>query len=43
MMNQIKPILDEQMNKAIKSLHNQILKVRTGRATAAVLDGITAD
>jgi ribosome recycling factor len=43
MMNVIKPILDEQMNKAIKSLHNQILKVRTGRATASVLDGITAD
>jgi ribosome recycling factor len=43
MMNVIKPILDEQMNKAIKSLHNQISKVRTGRATASVLDGITAD
>lgn len=43
MMNVLKPILDEQMNKAIKSLHNQISKVRTGRATAAVLDGITCD
>jgi ribosome recycling factor len=43
MMNVIKPILDEQMNKAIKSLHNQISKVRTGRATASVLDGINAD
>ncbi len=43
MMNTLKPILDDQMNKAIKSLHNQILKVRTGRATAAVLEGITAD
>lgn len=43
MMNQLKPLLDDQMNKAIKSLQNQIMKVRTGRATAAVLDGITAD
>jgi ribosome recycling factor len=43
MMNVIKPILDEQMNKAIKSLHNQVSKVRTGRATASVLDGINAD
>jgi ribosome recycling factor len=43
MMNELKPILEENMNKAIKSLHNQISKVRTGRATASVLDGITAD
>ncbi len=43
MMKELKPILDEQMNKAIKSLHNQISKVRTGRATASVLDGIMAD
>ena len=43
MMTQLKPILDDQMNKAIKSLQNQMTKVRTGRATAAVLDGIMAD
>lgn len=43
MMKELKPILEEQMNKAIKSLHNQMSKVRTGRATASVLDGITAD
>jgi ribosome recycling factor len=43
MMKELKPILDDQMNKAIKSLQNQVLKVRTGRATAAVLDGIMAD
>lgn len=43
MMKQIKPVLDDQMNKAIKSLQNQMSKVRTGRATAAVLDGIMAD
>ncbi len=43
MMKELKPVLDEHMNKAIKSLHTQISKVRTGRATAAVLEGITAD
>lgn len=43
MMAQLKPILDDQMNKAIKSLQNQMTKVRTGRANAAVLDGIMAD
>jgi ribosome recycling factor len=43
MMKELKPILDDHMNKAIKSLQNQMSKVRTGRATAAVLDGISAD
>lgn len=43
MMKVLKPILEEHMNKAIKSLQNQMSKVRTGRATAAVLDGISAD
>jgi ribosome recycling factor len=43
MMKELKPILEEQMNKAIKSLQVQMSKVRTGRATAAVLDGISAD
>jgi ribosome recycling factor len=43
MMKDIKPILEDHMNKAIKSLQNQMSKVRTGRATAAVLDGIQAD
>jgi ribosome recycling factor len=43
MMKELKPILDDHMNKAIKSLQNQMTKVRTGRATAAVLDGIMAD
>lgn len=42
-MNELKPVLEDQMNKAIKSLQNQMGKVRTGRATASVLDGITAD
>ncbi|HXH75577.1 MAG TPA: ribosome recycling factor [Bacteriovoracaceae bacterium] len=43
MMNVLKPILDDSMNKAIKSLQTQMTKVRTGRATATVLDGIQAD
>jgi ribosome recycling factor len=43
MMKELKPILDDHMNKAIKALQNQMSKVRTGRATAAVLDGIMAD
>jgi ribosome recycling factor len=43
MMKELKPILEDHMNKAIKSLQNQISKVRTGRATASVLDGISAD
>ena len=43
MMKELKPILDDHMNKAIKSLQTQMTKVRTGRATAAVLDGIMAD
>ena len=43
MIKDLKPILDDQMNKAIKSLQNQMTKVRTGRATANVLDGIMAD
>ena len=42
-MKTIKPVLDDQMNKAIKSLQTQMSKVRTGRATPAVLDGIMAD
>ncbi len=43
MMKELKPMLDDHMNKAIKSLQTQMSKVRTGRATAAVLDGIMAD
>jgi ribosome recycling factor len=43
MMKEIKSILEDQMNKAIKSLQNQMTRVRTGRATASVLDGIMAD
>lgn len=43
MMNEIKPILDEAMLKAVSSLKNQLLKVRTGRANANILDGVNVD
>lgn len=43
MLNELKPVLDENMSKAIKSLQSQLIKVRTGRASATVLDGISAD
>ena len=43
MLKELKPVLDDHMNKAVASLKNQMSKVRTGRATAAVLDGIMAD
>ena len=43
MMKEIKSTLDDQMSKAIKSLQTQMTKVRTGRASANVLDGISVD
>lgn len=43
MMNEIKSSLDDHMQKALKSLQGQMLKVRTGRASPNVLDGIMVD
>ncbi|MBC75326.1 MAG: ribosome recycling factor [Halobacteriovoraceae bacterium] len=43
MMDQIKSTLDEQMTKAIKSLQREFTRVRTGRANANILDGVTVD
>ncbi len=43
MIDEIKAKLEESMAKSIKSLQNQFLKVRTGRASASVLDGVTVD
>lgn len=43
MLEQIKSTMNENMQKAIKSLQNQFSRVRTGRANANVLDGITVD
>lgn len=42
-MNEIKSSLDDHMQKALKSLQGQMLKVRTGRASPNVLDGIMVD
>ena len=43
MMNEIRPRLEEAMKKAIDSLKYQLTKVRTGRASANVLDGVHVD
>ena len=43
MIEEIKNTLNESMTKSIKSLQGQLLKVRTGRASANVLDGVTVD
>lgn len=43
MMDGIKSALNESMEKSIKSLQTQISKVRTGRASASVLDGVKVD
>ncbi|MEX0798630.1 MAG: ribosome recycling factor [Bacteriovoracaceae bacterium] len=43
MMDKIKSSLDEQMSKAIKSLQRDFTKVRTGRANANILDGVSVD
>jgi ribosome recycling factor len=43
MMDEISEKLDTSMNKAIDSLKHQLTKVRTGRASASVLDGVSVD
>src|SRR5690606_10204894 len=43
MFDQVKSGLEDSMSKAIKSLQHQLSKVRTGRATASVLDGVMVD
>ena len=43
MLSEIKPVLEESMTKAIDSLKHQLTKVRTGRASASVLDGVQLD
>ncbi len=43
MINEIKNTLNDSMTKSIKSLQGQLTKVRTGRANANVLDGVTVD
>ncbi len=43
MIDNIKNILEDSMTKSVKSLQSQLVKVRTGRASAAVLDGVNVD
>ncbi len=43
MMTQIKSSLEAGMSKAIDSLKYHLTKVRTGRASANVLDGVSVD
>ena len=43
MLEQIKATMDEEMTKAIKSLQHQFTRVRTGRANANILDGVSVD
>ena len=43
MIDGIKSSLEDSMSKAIKSLQGQLSKVRTGRASANVLDGVNVD
>ena len=42
-MKEVKAALDDQMKKTLASLQTQLSKVRTGRASTNVLDGITVD
>jgi ribosome recycling factor len=43
MQDEVKHKLKDSMNKAVESLKYQLTKVRTGRASATVLDGIMVD
>lgn len=43
MIEEIKNVLNESMSKAIVSLQGQLSKVRTGRASASVLNGVVVD
>lgn len=43
MMDEIKPMLDKNMSAKIDALKYQLTKVRTGRASASVLDGVMVD
>ncbi len=43
MIGDIKNKMNDQMNKVLESLKKQLTKLRTGRASASVLDGIKVD
>lgn len=43
MLSEIKNNLEKSMGQAIQNFQNQLLKVRTGRANANILDGVRVD
>ncbi len=43
MMDEINEKLNSTMTKSIENLKNQLTKIRTGRASANVLDGVSVD
>ena len=43
MLDEIKSDLNVSMAKSIESLKNQLTRVRTGRASASILDGVSVD
>ena len=43
MLSDIKEKLNDTMTRSVKSLKSQLVKVRTGRASAAVLDGVNVN
>ena len=43
MIDEILLELEDKMEKSLSSLKHQLTKVRTGRASASVLDGVTVD
>lgn len=43
MLDDIKKALEVSMAKSIESLKNQLTRVRTGRASASILDGVNVD
>ena len=43
MVNDVKQKANDRMQKALESLRSRLLKVRTGRAQPAILDGVMVD
>lgn len=43
MLNEMKTQSTEAMKKTVESLKHQLTKIRTGRASAAILDGVMVD
>ncbi len=43
MMDKIKKELNDSMKKVLESLKHQLTKIRTGRASASILDGLMVD